>query len=55
VALQRVQAITMFRGAVVTTGEVSSSRFGVLPDFLSITCFVLLVMDLGPRFPAFFF
>jgi hypothetical protein len=42
VALQRVQAITILRRAVVATREVSSFRFGVIPDFSSITLHDLL-------------
>ncbi len=41
-ALQRVQAITILRRAVVATGEVSSSRFDVFSNVLFITLHDLL-------------
>jgi len=53
VALQRVQATTVLRQAVVAAGE-ACSRLDVLPGFQLIYLHdLLLVMGLGPRFHVF--
>jgi hypothetical protein len=52
-ALQKVQATTILCRAVVTI-EKTSSKLGVLSNFVTLspcmTCFVLPVMGLGPKF-----
>jgi hypothetical protein len=56
VALQRVQAATILSWAVVWLQErpvLGSVSFQVFLPSLCMTCFVLLVMGLGPRFLMF--
>jgi hypothetical protein len=49
---RKIQATAILRWAIVAIGK-AYSKLGVLPGlcpFICITCFMLLVMGLGPRF-----